>query len=546
MIYFRGKKAHLVKIVLFKRTKYLSLAERAWAAMAICSSCGEDDTVVDPDSGARVCCSCGCVISTDEFRHQAFTSDGQATGFLQNITDFDYRQRKLHRARSQIEDVTSSLRLSLPRVTDVSNLISDATDGSFGDGQWFDDLIAACSYIVARRHHMPISLAEVADAVGRDTCDVGHMVTRVVQHLSLPSLPEFNFAAALNRVVNTCQSFQGLDPEKSKEIIGQGQFLLNCATKWFLTTGRQPLPVVAAVLAFVADANGVKASVEEIAKGILAGVTTSKLRLKELMETLVRVARSLLPWGMDVTLQNLTLNAPLLIRLMERKSKSGQSVDLGFGFDAFSGAFRKDNEEESKYFKIGEEQDSTANCDNFAYAKLSGECISSAYDKVLERIDHLKAIGEFDKDRSKRMRREILETGVLQDALEGRWNREDKLTLEQVLERDVGYHALPPSFVAGVQSRRLRRAKIEAAKQRIQKIMKTCGTKQNADAGIKMEDCVVEERVGRKRRRAKKQCEDKLDWEDCIIELLLLHRVEEDEIEQGQYKRLLDLHVFCL
>ncbi|XP_042398062.1 plant-specific TFIIB-related protein PTF2-like isoform X2 [Zingiber officinale] len=501
--------------------------------MAICLSCGEDDTVVDPDSGACVCCSCGCVVSTDEFRHQAFTSDGQATGFLHNITDFDYRQRKLHRARSQIEDLTSALGLSSLRATDVSDLISEATDGSFGDGQWFSDLIAACSYIVARRHRIPTSLTEAADAVGRDACDVGHMVTRVVQHLRLPSLPEFNIAAALDRVVNTCQSFKGLDPEKSKELIGQGQFLLNCATKWFLTTGRQPLPLVAAVLAFVADANGVKASVEEIAEGIPAGVTTSKLRLKELTETLIRVARSLLPWGKDVTLQNLTLNAPLLIRLMERKSKSDRSVDIGFGFDAFSGALRKDNEDESKYFKIGEEQDCTANCDNFAYAKLSGECISSAYDKVLERIDHLKAIGGFDKDRSKRTRREILETRALQDAWEGRWDRENKLTLEQVLERDVGFYALPPSFVAGVQSRRFRRAKIEAAKQRIQKIMKTFGTKQNSAGGVKVEDCVVEERVGRKRRRTKKQCEDKLDWEDCIIELLLLHRVEEDEIEQG-------------
>ncbi|KAF9600353.1 hypothetical protein IFM89_008524 [Coptis chinensis] len=32
-----------------------------------------------------------------------------------------------------------------------------------------------------------------------------------------------------------------------------------------------------------------------------------------------------------------------------------------------------------------------------------------------------------------------------------------------------------------------------------------------------------------------------IDWEDCIIETLLLHHVKEEEIEQGHYKRMLDL-----
>jgi transcription factor IIIB subunit 2 len=47
---------------------------------------------------------------------------------------------------------------------------------------------------------------------------------------------------------------------------------------------------------------------------------------------------------------------------------------------------------------------------------------------------------------------------------------------------------------------------------------------------------------GRKRRE-KGACNG-IDWEDCVIELLLLHGANEAEIEQGHYKRLLDLHVF--
>jgi transcription factor IIIB subunit 2 len=49
-------------------------------------------------------------------------------------------------------------------------------------------------------------------------------------------------------------------------------------------------------------------------------------------------------------------------------------------------------------------------------------------------------------------------------------------------------------------------------------------------------DCV-------KKRKKRDSCNG-IDWEDCVIELLLLHGANEEEIEQGQYKRLLDLHVF--
>ncbi|CAL9071662.1 unnamed protein product [Musa hybrid cultivar] len=512
--------------------------------MAICSGCGGSRVIVDPDSGDRVCGSCGRVLSTENYSHEAFTSEGQPTSFLHSTGgDFGYRERKLHHARALITDLTARLGLSAARAAEAGALASDVTDGALGDGQWFPVLVAACSYLVARRHRLPLSLSEAAAAVGHDACDLGRMAVRVARHLGLPPLPEFDAAGVLDRVVRTCPCFSAVDPEKSKELIGQGRFLLHCATKWFLTTGRQPLPMVAAVLAFVAEVNGVGVSVEEIAKEIYAGVTTSKLRLKELMETLVRVARSLLPWGKDVTVKNLVQNAPLLIRLMERKSKSALSEGLGFGFGGLSGPYQDGEAEDSKYFEIDGEEDGNANCNILEDVNLSGECISSAYKNVLQRISHLKEIGEFDKVQVKKARKDQLDFVALQDSWEGRWDSEKKLTLEQMLERDVGYDALPPSFVTGVQARRFRKAKIEAAKRRIHKIMKPSSS---VDAVGKVEDCLPgEEVVGRKRRSRKKLQVDSLDWEDCIIELLLLHQVNEDDIEQGQYNRLLDLHVFC-
>jgi transcription factor IIIB subunit 2 len=121
-----------------------------------------------------------------------------------------------------------------------------------------------------------------------------------------------------------------------------------------------------------------------------------------------------------------------------------------------------------------------------------------------------------------------------------------------------------------------RRARIEAAKQRIDAIRKappapaasvnhSQPSVRNGDAcpaqklarkkrgGKKMDDIdriilgddsgdLVDSPEGRKRRK-RGSC-DGIDWEDCIIELLLLHGANEGEIEQGQYRRLLELHVF--
>ena len=49
--------------------------------------------------------------------------------------------------------------------------------------------------------------------------------------------------------------------------------------------------------------------------------------------------------------------------------------------------------------------------------------------------------------------------------------------------------------------------------------------------------------VGRKRKKRVVGIKG-IDWEDCIIEFLLLHQVDEDEIKEGKYNRLLGLHVF--
>lgn len=137
-----------------------------------------------------------------------------------------------------------------------------------------------------------MSMTEVSAIVGCGVHEVGQMVARVTRHMNL-SLPEFDLLPFFERVARSCSGLSEADNEKVDIIVKQGRFLLTCCRKWFLTTGRQPLPMIAAVLTFVAEVNGVKLSIEEVAKEAHAGRHTSNKRYMELKKTLVNAARDL-------------------------------------------------------------------------------------------------------------------------------------------------------------------------------------------------------------------------------------------------------------
>jgi transcription factor IIIB subunit 2 len=150
------------------------------------------------------------------------------------------------------------------------------------------------------------------------------------------------------------------------------------------------------------------------------------------------------------------------------------------------------------------------------------------------------------------------------------------MPLEEVPDIDIGYDAPPPSFTAGLELQKRRRARIEAAKCRIDEIRNppaartastidlpstlriedACPPQKNIKKRQKRQDPAMDRVTHRNhlaeisnapdcgRKRRKRGACNGIDWEDCVIELLLLHGANEAEIEQGHYKRLLDLHVF--
>ncbi|KAL3522468.1 hypothetical protein ACH5RR_015302 [Cinchona calisaya] len=111
-----------------------------------------------------------------------------------------------------------------------------------------------------------------------------------------------------------------------------------------------------------------------------------------------------------------------------------------------------------------------------------------------------------------------------------------KILLKQILEKDVGLNANPPSFDRRCLENQRRRDKINAAKLRIQRVMHPSEAGCGDGNDLFLSKCV---NVGKKRTM-----HVEIDWEDLIIETFLLHRVREEEIEKGHYNALLGLHVF--
>ncbi|XBI81257.1 hypothetical protein VPH35_090213 [Triticum aestivum] len=435
-----------------------------------CWSCGEGSVSPDPGSGALVCTSCGLqhdAGASEFYNPTAFTEDGQvdfrAASLVRHLSQSPYRELKLAAASNVITSMAVQLGLSPTRAEEILSMAKSATAGNLATAgtTFLPALAAACSFLVARSHRLPLSLAEAAEAASCTTVALGDLVSRIASHLSLPPLPSFDYQAALERaVLGSYKLTTAAGDEKTRAILSQARFLLRCSFKWSLTTGRHPLPLLAGLIAFAAELNGVaEVSVEDIAQEMSAVVHTSRLRYKELVKALVHVAQKLLPWGADVNARNLLLNAPMLLWLMEMRSQSDPSElflesfapDIAGIVQVYSSV----DEDESKYLQIVpldvdalDFKNSGKEGKESGDLKISEDCLSDAYQNVLKRLSKLKELGKVGKVASRRKQRRIgLELEPWMDSLDD--HRTKRMPLEEVADIDIGYDAPPPSFIAG-------------------------------------------------------------------------------------------------
>ncbi|RWR78286.1 Transcription factor TFIIB [Cinnamomum micranthum f. kanehirae] len=515
-----------------------------------CNNCKERTVVFDSTSSTYVCSSCSVEQSGILVSHLEGSFNAPLGTFIRiGASEYNYRDKKRFDAQNQINDVASSLGLSSQHSDKVYHIIQQITNNEFGIGNWFSILIAACFHVVIRQNCLPLSISEIAAVTRFDVHEIGRMVTRVTEFLGL-NIPKFDVVASFERTIKSCNCLSRVPAEKLDLMFKQGRFLLQCCVKWFLMTGRQPMPIIAAVSLFVAEVNEVNVRIEDIAKEIYTGVNTSKMRYKELKETLIKVAQSL-PWGKDVVQKNLVKNAPLILRYMAMKSKQdskNSGLDskelIQFNLqDIVSECTRKEDEydmgdylvkNDSQYISV-KERNGLVCCDDLRRLKLSEDCLWQRYVEYLNGVSSV----ELTMRETVMAHRQKRKRGGMIPGCEDWWVKNSelkkKVSLDQILERNVGLDALPPSFVAGMEARKRRREKINSAKLRIGEII------QPAAAGLDGGKVVssLEKLEARKEWK-----QGFVDSEDCIIELLLLLGANEEQVEQGHYNTLLDLHFF--
>jgi transcription factor IIIB subunit 2 len=529
-----------------------------------CTSCRSNSIERDAVSGHLCCTACGLFQEYDSYEPHLGGLNGPEGTFVRvgtagTGTVYTYKQRKVFGAQTLIGTLIDRLGLTDFRAEQVKTMVANITENEFGEGNWFPILIGACAYVVMRKDNKPLPIAEVASVICSDIYELGKMVTRVVDFLDLKGskkFPEFDIVWSFERAVRKSSTLSSVESDTLEIMRKQGIFLIQCAVKWFLTTGRRPMPVVAAVLVLVAELNGVNMRIEDAAMVVHANVSTTRLRYREFLEKLVKVAQ-VLPWGEDVTVKNVVKSAPFVIEYMERKSmempdnKKRKKVDGAIGVDlgdVVSECLRKDVE----YGTDGYGVEGDSNCfeveqnggivragdddDDSDRMKLSHECLSLMYKEFLDKMRHKKSTEGSTEIRGRKR------TGFKHRECMDWWNGKSDLTkrllLKQILEKDVGLDALPPSFVTSCKVYKKRIEKINAAKVRINRVMHPSRT----DLGESCDSCSLDS-VHAKKKRNRRQAND-IDWEDFIIETLLLHEVKEEEIEKGHYNTLLDLHVF--
>ncbi|KAJ8531537.1 hypothetical protein K7X08_026971 [Anisodus acutangulus] len=520
-----------------------------------CDKCNMKSIVTDTVTGKLYCNSCGIVQDNnfDIYDPQIGGITGPAGTYIRTGTSgigtiYNYKETKIYEAKNVIDDLMYKLGFSASKCSEVLQMVQKITDNKYGKGNWFKVFVGACSYVVMRMDNKPLSNVRVANMVECDIYELGRMVYRVVEFLDL-QLPEVDVVGSYEYYVRNSLSFSEVDEDMIRRMLKQGVFLVQCLVKWYVTTGRRPLPVVAAVLVFVAELNGIDVKIEDVANELQVAIVTCKLRYKELLERLVKVAQAL-PWGEDVTVKNIMKHATFVIQYMELKSMSSKNSsddkrksfeDVGFDLDyLIDDCLSNENhyaldvidaENESQYFRASSLSSESPN-----RFQISQECLAMVYSKIKNDMYEHESTDSRNNNIGRRKRR----YGIISytDWWKGESEMSKKLLVKEIVEKDVGLSAMPPSFDSSCLAYERRKEKIKAAKFRIHKTMYPWDAKliDKVDLGS-----VEHVKNGKKRRRKMKV---DVDWEDFIIETLLLHQVEEEEIEKGYYKALLDLHVF--
>ena len=288
-----------------------------------CPECGSINLFVNRDKGEVICKDCGLVVEDRMVDHgqewrdfdseSGGASDRRRTGAALTYTQYDqglgtevgqksdllslgakdrnkfYRLRKwqyristaiernLKLALGELKRVSSYLKLPRAVEEEAARVYTLAVQRGLVRGRSMESVVAGALYAACRRHEVPRTLDELAEASGIDKKEIGRTYRFVTRELGIRILPSnpvdyiSRFSAALKLTAST--------QTKAVEILEKAQ-------NSELTSGRGPTGIAAASLYVAALMNNEKRTQREVAD--VAGVTevTIRNRYKELIKKL--------------------------------------------------------------------------------------------------------------------------------------------------------------------------------------------------------------------------------------------------------------------
>jgi transcription initiation factor TFIIB len=283
----------------------------------ICPGCKKGELVTDYKHGEIVCQRCGLVIEEELFdfgpEWRAFDEDQKNKrartggpvkfaklnkGLTTEIDRYDrdirggaiqperkaqlYRLRKWQRRSRMSDSVQRNLSIALPELDrmcaymNIPNNIKEecamwyrkAVTKGLVRGRSIESVVAAIIYLVSRKHHLPKTLEELADASGVKKKDIGRSYRFACRRLGL----RMPIATPMDYVPRFASEL-GLSGETEAKAIE----ILQKAREKGVTSGRGPTGVAAAAIYLAGKLTNDKKTQKGIA-GKLAGVTEVTIR----------------------------------------------------------------------------------------------------------------------------------------------------------------------------------------------------------------------------------------------------------------------------
>jgi transcription initiation factor TFIIB len=288
-----------------------------------CPECASLNLFVNRDKGEVICRDCGLVLEDrmvelgQEWRE--FDGEGgsdanrRRTGAPMTYTQFDqglgtevgrkadlfqlgakdrnkffrlrkwqYRistaiERNLKLALAELKRVSSYLKLPKSVEEEAAMIYTQAVQRGLVRGRSMESVVSGALYAACRRHEVPRTLDELADASSIEKKEIGRTYRFVTRELGISILPS-NPADYIARFASSLK----LTPETQSKAVD----ILEMAQHVELTSGRGPTGIAAAALYVAALSHGEKRTQREVAD--VAGVTevTIRNRYKELLDRL--------------------------------------------------------------------------------------------------------------------------------------------------------------------------------------------------------------------------------------------------------------------